>query len=301
MKFHLAIFGLFIMLNYGNAQELRCQVSVSAEKIQRSDREIFQKMQTALYEFMNTRIWTNHVYTQNERIECALLLNLDQESGGVFKGTLQIQSSRPVFNSGYNTVMMNYKDNDIEFTYNQFEQLEFDPNTFSSNLTSIFAFYAYLIIGLDYDSFSPEGGTEFFSKAETIVSNAQNTKESGWKAFESNDQNNRYWIVNNLLNDKYRDIRQFNYDYHRLGLDIIADKTTEGRAAMATSITHLQDHYRKKPDPFLNLLRMTLDAKNQEFMDAFMESPMDEKTRIVRILSEIHPSKASEYSKLKTN
>jgi hypothetical protein len=289
-----------IMLPFiATAQELKCNIQVVSQKIQRSNREIFRKLQESLYEFMNNTNWTNHVYSYDERIECNILINLTEEIGvNEFKGDMQIQSSRPVYNSSYNTVMLNYKDNDIRFTYIEDEPIEFSISSHMSNLSSILAYYAYIIIGFDYDSFSLQGGNEFFQNAETIVTNAQNARETGWKAHESSSHDNRYWLVHDILNNRYRPIREFEYKYHRQGMDKMADDVNEARATMAESLTLLQDVFRKKPDPFMHYLKVILDAKSNEFIKIFSESPPDEKNRVNQILTEIHPTNSSQYKKM---
>lgn len=280
-------------------QELKCNVQVVTQQIQGTNKQVFQTLQTAIYEFMNTTVWTNHVYGIDERIECNFLFNItEQLSADEFKGTLQIQSRRPVYNTNYNTVMFNYMDNDIHFRYVEFEPLQFDETQNLSNLTSILAFYAYIILGLDYDSFSFEGGTPFFQKAENIVNNAQNAREVGWKAFESTSHKNRYWLINDILDDKYAPIREFNYRYHRHGLDVMDEKVVEGRAVIAESLENLQKVYREKPDPFMQLLKIILDAKADELVNIFSESFVEEKNRVVTILQEIDPSNQPKYQKI---
>jgi len=248
---------------------------------------------------MNTTVWTNHVYGIDERIECNFLFNItEQLSADEFKGTLQIQSRRPVYNTNYNTVMFNYMDNDIHFRYVEFEPLQFDETQHLSNLTSILAFYAYIILGLDYDSFSYEGGTPYFQKAENIVNNAQNAREVGWKAFESTSHKNRYWLINDILDDKYSPVREFIYRYHRHGLDVMDEKVVEGRTVIAESLENLQKVYREKPDPFMQLLKIILDAKADELVNIFSESFVEEKNRVVTILQEIDPSNQPKYQKI---
>jgi hypothetical protein len=285
------------VLNYG--QELKCNVQIVSQQIQGTNKQVFQTMQTAVYEFMNNMVWTKHVYSIDERIECNLMFNItEQLSADEFKGTLQIQSRRPVFNTNYNTVMFNYMDNDIHFRYVEFEPLEFDETQHLSNLTSILAFYAYIILGLDYDSFSFEGGTPYFQKADNIVNNAQNASEIGWKSFESTSHRNRYWLVNDILDEKYAPIREFIYRYHRLGLDIMDSKVVEGRAIVAETVVSLQKVYRQKPDPFMQILKVILDAKADEFVNIFSESFTEEKNRVVTILQEIDPTNKSKYDKI---
>jgi len=297
MNKFIAFISGFIFLNACYAQELNCRIQVFSQQIQTSNKHIFESMQKDLYEFMNNRKWTDHVYTYDEKIECTILINLtEQISADQYKGTMQIQSIRPIFNSNYNSVMLNLKDNDIQFNYQEFQALEFNENTFGSNLVSLLAYYAYIIIGFDYDSYSLMGGTPYFQKAEKIVQNAQNAQEKGWKSYES--QKNRYWLVENLLNSKYAPIREFNYKYHRLGLDIMAEKQADGRAQIADALTLIQKVFRDKPSPFMMLLQILFDAKSDEFVQVFSESFPDEKARIVNLLKEVDPTNANKYQRL---
>lgn len=292
--------GLLLVLTpfWANSQELRCNVSINSQRIQGTNRLLFQNMQTAIYEFMNNTPWTNHVYGFDERIECSIMLNITEQIGSdEFKGTIQIQSRRPVFNTSYNTTMLNFQDNNLHFRYREYEKLEFSESSHLSNLTSILAFYAYIIIGLDYDSFSRLGGTEYFQKAERIVNNAQNAVERGWKAYEGN-RKNRYWMIENLLNPKYQPLREAFYRYHRLGLDVMSEKAAEGRAEIAESLVLLQRVYREKPDPYLFALQLFFDAKNEELVNIFSESYPTEKARVVNILTEIDNPNASKYKRI---
>lgn len=294
----IAILTLLITVK-AYSQELNCKVSVFSQQIQTSNKHIFESMQKDLYEFMNNRKWTEHVYSYDEKIECTILINLtEQISTDQFKGTMQVQSIRPAYNSNYNSVMLNLKDNDIQFNYQEFQSLEFNENTFNSNLISLLAYYAYVIIGFDYDSYSLMGGTPYFQKAEKIVQNAQNAQEKGWKSFES--QKNRYWLIENLLNSKYAPIREFNYKYHRLGLDIMAEKQAEGRAQIAEALQLVQKVYRDKPSPFMMLLQILFDAKSDEFVQVFSESFPDEKARVVNILKEVDPTNSNKYQRILT-
>lgn len=294
------LLSLSILLGgWARAQELRCNIQIVTQQIQGTNKQVFQTLQTAIYEFMNNTNWTNHVFAFDERIECNFMFNItEQLSADEFKGTLQIQSRRPIFNTNYNTVMLNSMDNYIHFRYVEFEPLQFDPTQNISNLTSILAFWAYFILGMDYDSFSYLGGTPFFTQAENIVANAQNAREAGWKPFESLDHKNRYWLITDILNDSYKPIREFNYKFHRLGLDLMDEKVTEGRAVIAEGLEDLQKIFRDKPDPFMHLLQITMDAKSDEMVNIFSESFTEEKQRAIRILQEIDPANKAKYEKL---
>jgi len=295
----LIIFLGFFTCSSLSGQELKCNIQVVSQQIQGTNKQVFQTLQTAIYEFMNNTVWTNHVYNIDERIECNLMFNINEQlSADEFKGTLQVQSRRPIFNTNYNTVMFNYMDNNIHFRYVEFEPLEFDETKHLSNLTSILAYYAYIIIGLDYDSFSLMGGSPYFTKAENIVNNAQNAREIGWKSFESTDHKNRYWLINDIVDDKYAPIREFIYRYHRQGLDMMDEKVVEARTTVAESLENLQKIYREKPDPFLQFLRIVLDAKSDEFVNIFSESFTEEKNRVLTILNEIDPSNQTKYQKI---
>lgn len=294
------IIGFILISNVVFGQELNCRIQVVSQQIQSSNKRIFESMQKDLYEFLNNRKWTDNVFSNDERIECTILINLtEQISADEYKGTMQIQSNRPVFNSNFNSVLLNYKDNDIQFRYVEFQPMEFNENSSVSNLTSLLAYYAYLIIGLDYDSFSPDGGTPFFQKAEKIVTNAQNTTEKGWKSFEG--QKNRYWLIENILNSKYGPVRDFYYRYHRLGMDIMAEKSADGRIEIAEDFKLLQKVFREKPSQFMNYLQVVFDAKSDEFVNVFSESFPDEKIRVNVILKEIDPANSTKYQKIITD
>ncbi len=284
------------------SQELKCNVQIVSQQIQGTNKQVFQTMQTAVYEFMNNTNWTNHVYQIDERIEVNFMFNItEQLSADEFKGTLTIQSRRPIFNTNYNTTLINFVDNNIHFRYVEFESLEYDVTQHLSNLTSLLAYWAYMIIGLDYDSYGYLGGGPFFQQAENIVQNAQNAREGGWKPFESLDHKNRYWLVTDILNDGYRPLREFNYSYHRMGLDIMDSKVNEGRAVIAESLDKLQMVYREKPDPFVYWLQLILDAKSDEMINIFSESFTEEKNRAVNILQEIDPANKTKYDKIQAS
>lgn len=290
------VFILFVVAT-GNlfAQELRCNISISAQKIQGANRTVFETMQSDLYEFMNNRKWTDEKYAMDERIECSFFINLDEQiSSDEFKGSIQVQARRPVFNSSYETILLNIKDNDFDAKYIEYQTLEFNETSNKDNLTNILAYYAYIILGMDHDSFSPEGGTEFFQKAQTIVNNSQNAREKGWKSYES--ERNRYWLVENILNKSYSGFRSCTYQYHRQGLDIMSDKAPDGRAAIAESLKSIQKVFRSRPS--LYILQVFFDAKSDELVNIFTKSFPDERNRVSVILNECDPSNGSKYEKI---
>ena len=293
------ILSAYILLS---AQELNCNVQVVTQQIQGTNKKIFQTLQAAVYEFVNTRTWTNNIYSYSERIECNILINLtDQISSDEFKGTIQVQARRPVFNTTYNTTMLNFVDNNFHIRYVEFEPLEFNETSYLSNLTSILAYYVYIIIGIDNDSFSFEGGSLYFEKAEAIVMNAQNAPFAGWKPYEGSGNKNRYWLVKNILDVEYSPVREFFYRYHRMGLDKLESATNEARIEIIEGLKLIQEVYRKKPDPYLFLLQVIFDAKADEFVNIFSESFTEEKDRVLKILKEIDPSNSRKYEKINEN
>ncbi|MBP1669441.1 MAG: hypothetical protein H6Q21_1807 [Bacteroidetes bacterium] len=281
------------------SQELRCNIQMVTSKIPGTNKQVFQTLQTAVTEFMNNTAWTNYKFSNAERIECNILFNLTEMIGNdQFKGSLTVQTQRPVFNSSYNTVLLNYVDNDLDFRYVEFQPLEFSETIYTSGLTSILAYYANIILGINFDSFGLMSGNEFFQRAEKIVNNAQNATESGWKASESTSRKNRYWLVNNILNTDFSPVREFIYIYHRKGLDQMFDKTFEARTEIANSLTLLQEVYRNRPDPFMHFLQVILDAKNEEFVNIFKEATDEEKRRVMIILNQIDPTHKETYARI---
>jgi hypothetical protein len=290
---------LILSAETGYTQELNCNVQISAQKIQGSNRQVFESMQRDIYEFMNNTVWTNHVFSYAERIDCNILINLtEQLSADEFKGTIQIQQRRPVFNTTYNSTMLNFIDNSFQFRYVEFQPLEFDPNSYRSSLVSVLAYYTYIILGFDYDSFSFEGGTEFFQVAEKIVTNAQNASEPGWKPYDGSRNKNRYWLVKNVLDKEYEGVRRFIYEYDILGLDKMESTIPEARASIVESLKLLQDVYRAKPDPYMYLVQIILESKADELVNIFSDAFPEEKSRVMQILNEIDPGNKNKYAKI---
>ncbi len=290
-----ALLALALPVLPAGGQELKCNIQINSQKIQGTNRNVFQTMQSALYEFLNSTQWTEHVYSESERIECTMIFTLNEQVGSdEYKGTLNVQSRRPIFGTSYNAPLINILDNNIQFKYIENEKLEFSESAHLSNLTAILAFYVYIVLGYDYDTFSPLGGTPYFEKAEQVVQNAQNAPERGWKAYEGN-RKNRFWIAANMLSDKYRPLRRAMYTYHRRGLDLMADKLNEGRAQMLQALLEVQKVYRQKPDPDMFALQLFLDAKREELISTFEQSPSTERAKAVNVLREIDNTNAKRY------
>jgi hypothetical protein len=297
-KYYLVII-LICIPGFAKSQELNCNVQVSAQMIQGSNREIFVNMQRDIYEFINNTVWTNHLFSYAERIDCNMLINLtEQISGDEFRGTIQVQLRRPAFNTTYNSTMLNFVDNNFQFKYVEFQTLEFDPSAHRANLISVLAYYVYIILGVDYDSYSLLGGTEFYQMAEKIVTNAQNAPESGWKPYDGSRNRNRYWLVKNILDKEYEGVRQFIYEYDINGLDRLESRVSEARNSMAESLKLIQEVFRKKPDPFMYFLQIIIDSKSDEVINIFLGAFPEERSRVVQIMTEIDPANKSKYEKI---
>lgn len=292
---------LFLFLTLGmlplKSQELDCIVSVSAPRLEGTDKHVFETLQSAIYEFMNNRTWSNYNIKIEERIECTILITINERpTSDDFKGTINLVLRRPVFNSSYNTILLNYIDKDFTFKYIEYQPLDYSDGVYSSNLTSTLAFYTYMFMGYYFDSFTMMGGTVFFEKAQEVVNTAQSAQVSGWKAFESD--RNRYWMVGNMLNPANSALREFSYIYHRQGLDQMYDKVDFGRSQVTESLNLLQKIYKTRPGLFS--LQLVLDAKKDEFVNIYSDQrvpPMD-KNNVVNLLKEIDPASGSKYMEI---
>ncbi|MBL7911204.1 MAG: DUF4835 family protein [Bacteroidia bacterium] len=285
----------FLALNF-LGQELNCQVKINYSQLQgTANKQIFDQLEKAIYEFMNNKKWTKEIYTTNERIDCSIFINIKEAiSTEDFSASIQVQSRRPVFKSAYYTQLFNYEDDNFQFKFQQFSQLEFNETTFQNNLTSVLAFYAYVILAVDGDSFAPLGGTEYWQKAQVIVNNAQTAAEKGWRSNESNK--NRYWIIENTLQPVFKGIRNCHYDYCRNGLDIMHEKVEEGRANILKSLDLLKPVYQARPASFN--MQLFFNAKTDELINIFKGALPDEKNTAVETLMLIDPANTTKYLKI---
>ncbi|MDB5288520.1 MAG: hypothetical protein JWR05_3469 [Mucilaginibacter sp.] len=280
---------------FAKAQDLNARVKVVAPKIQITNKRILQTLETAMKDFLNGRKWSNDAIAPNERIACNFVFNVTNWDGGSnFSGELQVQSSRPVFNSTYTSTLLNINDKDVDVSYTEGQTIDYSDQTFQSNLSSIMAFYAYIIVGMDYDSFSRYGGSPYFANAQNVAIIAQTSSFKGWKAFDSNL--NRYWLAENLNNKLYLNLRSFIYDYHRNGLDIMADNATKGRKAIAALLPVLQQVDRKRLGSYFPLAFYT--AKDDELVSIFSNASPQEKMQAMNILVAADPSNGGKYQTL---
>jgi hypothetical protein len=274
------------------AQEFNCKVSVIAPKIQSTPDRVWKSMETSITQLMNTHRWTALNFSPAERIDCNMLLTVnEQTSSDGFKGTLQVIYSRPIYGSDYLSPVVDILDNDLEFTYLENTQIDFSIDRFTDNLSSVIAFYAYYILGVDADTYSPLGGSDLYAQAQTVVSNAQNATQPGWKAFE--DQKNRYWLIDNQLQGAFRPMRQFLYDYHRNGFDRMSTDVAGGRKACAAAVDELKAVHQAKPSSYN--LQVIFNAKYNELVQLFRSGDPQERAKVYNTLQIIDPGHINQY------
>lgn len=294
------IAALFVSIAFlSTAQELNCQVTViwdSRLEITSVEKEIFEQLKQTMSDMMNNTKWTKDKFKVEERINCQLQLQINSiPTPGTYSGSLQVQSSRPVFNGSYNTTLFNFQDDDIEFSYARNAILIYAPNQFRDNLTSVLAFYAYYIIGMDYDSFSLKGGTPYFTEAQQIVSNAQGSGGKGWKSNEQGKRN-RYWLVDNIQQQLFEPLRECLYEYHRKGMDMLYDNKETGRSNIYAALNKLSKVSATRPNS-INVLNFA-QSKLLELKELYRDAKPEEKTEVVTVLKRIDPTNSSRYEEI---
>jgi len=294
MKHWMLILNFLLLVGIVQAQELNCNVQLNSDQVQGTNKSVFNTLQKSISEFVNNRKWTELTFANNERIECTFNIVVKSVANDFYTAEIQVQSRRPIFNSGYYTTLFNFKDNSFNFNYKEFDQLEMNENTITSNLTAVLSYYAYVLIGYDMDSYSRLGGTPYFQKAEGIVNSAQGTELSGWKAFESSK--NRYALVNNIMDEAFKKYRNYFYEYHRLGLDEMSTNMTNGRARIAAGLPLLREANRARPSAII--ISSFLDAKTDELVNIFSQATTKEKTEAVEILSDVNPTQSGRYEQI---
>lgn len=289
----LVISAFGTLLAYG--QELNCTVEINSDQIQNSSKEVFKTLQQAIADYMNTNKWTDAQFGANEKIECKLYFTIKSYNDNAMSGDLQVQSSRPVYNSSYTTTVINFKDTKVDFTYQENEPLVLSEVTMESNLTAILNFYAYMIIAMDFDTFSLNGGTPYYEKAANVVRLAQSSGESGWKAFE--DTKNRSAVLSAFTDGATSGIRTILYNYHRRGLDEMALSVDKGRAM----ITNMMDELKKVADaaPMSVCLSMFKDTKLDELVNIYSKAGTTEKDKVYELLYPIYPTEQERLKKIK--
>jgi len=291
----LSILGLALPLT---AQELNCNVIVNSDRVQTTERRVFTDMEVAFTQFLNERKWTNDIFESEERINCNMIITIEsQPSIGIFNATVQIQSARPIYNTNYESILLNFADRDWQFQYVESQPLDFNDNSYINNLTSMLAYYAYIIIGLDYDTFGNLGGSLYIEKAWNVVINAQSSGRVGWEPLGSN--RNRYWLAENLLNPLMIPIREGFYRYHRLAMDNFQKDADGGRKIVLKALEDLQKVARVKPNSILVVA--FFDAKSDELINIFNEGNITVRRQAYDVLKDLDPSKTEKYSQIIKN
>ncbi len=276
------------------AQELNCTVTVNSDQVSQTNQQIFKTLERSLNDFVNKNKWTNRTYQENERVNCQMFITITKYESNRFEGNIQIQSSRPVYNTSYETSVFNYKDSDFNFEYIEFQPLVFNKNVFESNLVGVVSYYAYVILGLDADTFALEGGTDSFRTAQQITTQAQGSNFSGW---DQNSNRSRFELVDNLLSNTYREYRIAMYNYHRKGLDILGDNNSTGKQVIAGTMKLFETMIKRRPNAFL--IQTFFDAKADEIQNIFSDGPKVDIVELKETLNAVAPTYSSIWRDIK--
>lgn len=273
------------------SQELNCNVDIITKQVQSTNREIFNDLKNSILQFMNNRKWTSDNYQMAERIDCNFIVEVEEFNIDQFRTRLTIQSSRPVYGTNYNTVVFKHIDESFDFQYSQLQAMDFQENVFTSNLTSVFAFYAYLIIGMDYDTYHLYGGTDYYNKAMSVKNSANNA--IGWGPQDGKGNKNRYYLIENLLDERFKPMRTALYQYHMKGLDIMTKDLDGGRDAVYESLLNMKKVFEVLPNSVS--LKVFFNAKNAELISLYSKASPGMKNKVVELLSKIDPSNRNDY------
>lgn len=277
------------------AQELNCNVVINAEQTGNSNLPVFKTLEKQIFEFVNTTKWTNKEFTNQERIECSMYINVTDYAGDVFNATIQVQSSRPVYGSSYTTPVHNVNDKDFTFRYLEFQNMVYNPNAFESNLISVLAFHVYMILGIDADTFELNGGDTYFKQAQNIVNYSQGQNSKGWQL--SDGTQSRYVLVDNMLSQTFEAYREVMYQYHRNGLDLMHKDQKQAKSNIANALVSLEAMNRVRPNSFI--LRTFFDAKADEIQDIFSSGPSVSIDKLVDALNNVAPMYSSQWRNIK--
>lgn len=275
-------------------QELNCEVTVNSDQVGQTNQQIFRTLERSLNDFVNKTKWTNRVYNENERVNARMFITVTQYESDRFEANIQIQSTRPVFNTSYESPVFNYKDNAFNFQYQEFQPLVYNPNSFDSNLVGVIAYYVYVILGLDADTFALEGGDEYYRRAQNIVTQAQGTSFSGWA--QQTGERTRFELVDNLLSNSFREYRIAMYNYHRKGLDILGDNNSTGKQVIAGSLRLFETLIKRRPNAFL--IQTFFDAKAEEIQNIFSDGPKVDIVKLKETLNTVAPFYSSTWNQI---
>ena len=295
MRKVLFAFLLILPLTKMDSQELNAQFVVNADLVNQTNQQIFQTLERSLNEFVNSQSWSNQDFFPQEKITCSFVLNLTNYNASKFEGTLQIQSQRTIFDSNYDSPVLNFLDKDISFTYQEFQPLFYSPASYESNLVSLISFYAYIILGINADSLQFKAGDPFFEQAQRIVNLSQQSGAIGWKQNDSN--RNRFWLIDTMRSNTFREYRETLYTYHRKGLDSMTKLPVMGKNNIINAILALEDLYDRRPNAML--LQMFFDAKADEIVNLFSDGPKVDFGRTLKMLKKIAPFYQPQWKRIK--
>ncbi len=291
----IASFLVLFFVGLANAQQLNCTIQVNSDKIASTNNQIFKNLKTSITDFVNKTDWTSEEYKPNEKIECSMVIIINSYESNQFAASIQVQSNRPIFNSSYASPVFNFNDNDFSFRYIEFENLQFNPNNFDSNLTSVLAYYCYMILGFDADTYSLLGGNKNYEVAQQIMTVAQQSGYKGWSQTDNNQ--NRYFLVSDVLSGTFDPFRQSLYQYHREGLDGMSTDLKGSKEKVISAITTLSAIYKTRPNAFLT--RVFFDAKVDEIVSILSGGPKVVLSETIETLNRISPLNVSKWSSIK--
>ncbi len=295
----LAVIVFFLSsIPIGLAQDLNARVQILSPQVQNTNKRALEVLEKAISDFLNNRTWSANQVQPQERIDCSLVITINSWDGSSnFTAQAQIISTRPVFNTSYNSPVLSMSDNNFNFSYTEGQLMDYSDQQYMSNLTSLLAYYAYIIVGLDADTFEQNGGTPFYTAAQNIVNNAQNTGFTGWRSMEG--MNNRFWLVNNLLDRRYKPLRDFLYSFYLNGLDTMSDDAQQGRKAILGLLPSLKEVDRLAQGAVFNQVFFT--AKSDELIGIFSGMGPQERVQAYNILAEVDPANANKYETLRNS
>ncbi|MDB4643225.1 DUF4835 family protein [Flavobacteriaceae bacterium] len=295
MKNLLSLFLFSFIFSAGNAQEINFQLSVNSDLVNQTNQQVFKTLEVSINEFMNNKAWTNQNRLNEERLDCSMVLNLTAYNGSQFQGTLQVQIQRPVFNTNFKTPILNHLDKDINFTYQEFQPLFYNTSTYESNLVSLLSFYAFLSLGMEADTFKLNGGNPFYATAQQILNLTSQNQSKGWNQADGN--RSRYWLIETLRSNTFKEYRTVMYEYHRKGLDLMTENPGQAKQNIINSIASLNRLYSRRPNSFLN--QIFFDAKSDEIVDIFSDGPEVDFQSSLNLLNKIAPFFGPKWRRIK--
>ncbi|MCH1539535.1 MAG: DUF4835 family protein [Flavobacteriaceae bacterium] len=295
MKKLLSLFLFSFIFSAGNAQEINFQLSVNSDLVNQTNQQVFKTLEVSINEFMNNKAWTNQNRLNEERLDCSMVLNLTAYNGSQFQGTLQVQIQRPVFNTNFKTPILNHLDKDINFTYQEFQPLFYNTSTYESNLVSLLSFYAFLSLGMEADTFKLNGGNPFYATAQQILNLTSQNQSKGWNQADGN--RSRYWLIETLRSNTFKEYRTVMYEYHRKGLDLMTENPGQAKQNIINSIASLNRLYSRRPNSFLN--QIFFDAKSDEIVDIFSDGPEVDFQSSLNLLNKIAPFFGPKWKRIK--